>query len=68
MVSYIQSKWYILIAKQKGKAVLGFSFEARSAEHEQTKVAKRPLLESDSSRSDRDRRARYLKTTTKNIH
>ena len=43
MVSYIQSKWYILIAKQRGKAVLGFFFEARSAGHERTKIAKRPL-------------------------
>ena len=43
MASNIQSKWYILIAKQRGKVVLGFSFEARSAEHERTKVAKRPL-------------------------
>ena len=43
MVSYIQSKWYILIAKQRGKAVLGFSFDARRAEHERTKVAKQPL-------------------------
>ena len=58
MVSYIQSKLYILIAKQRGKAVLGFSFEARSAEQERAKVAKRPLRESNPSRSDRDRRAR----------
>ena len=43
MVSNIQSKWYILIIKHRAKAASGFSFEVRSAEHERTKVAKRPL-------------------------
>ena len=38
--------------------MLGLLFEACCTEHERTKVAKRPLLESDPSRSDRDRRAR----------
>ena len=38
----------------------GSLFEACSAEHQRTKVAKRPLWENDPSRSDRDRRPRGL--------
>ena len=38
----------------------GSLFEACSAEHERTKVAKRPLWENGASRSNRDRRARRL--------
>ena len=42
----------------------GLSFDARSAEHERTKVAKRPLWESDPSLSDRVRSARILGIST----